>query len=1022
MMKVKTKVKDVIENYGRKSEFASFLPGIAGLEGIPMWCYLVNRGQAVVSFGVQDKDHGIMEFYPAHTAYQMVSRTGFRTFIKVDGKCFEPFKNADSKTQMTVMMNALEIEDEDNEKGIKTKVSYTTMPQEKLAALMRVVEITNISDSKKQLEVLDGMPALIPYGVNQDSMKMMAQTTKAWMQVEDVHKKVPYYRVRVSMEDSAMVQKVEGGNFALAVSEDGEGLPVVVDPRVVFDYDLSLEQPVGFKEKSLEELLQEKQNTSNELPCAFFATSKSLEPNQKVTLYEMIGQVRNKEVLNDFLEKKIDVDFFENKFEEAIKLTENLTAAVETKTANETFDSYVRYNYMDNLLRGGTPIQLGGKHTYYVYSRKHGDLERDYNYFSMSPEFYSQGNGNFRDVNQNRRCDTFFSPIVKKGNIEMFYSLIQLDGYNPLKIEQMRYESEQAKPLGLTKPFTPGELAAAIMDSVKGVFGKEQQDLLQQIMADATETVNGDFGEGYWSDHWTYNLDLIEDYLEIYPDQEKNLLFDTEIKSFDAAVKVKPRFARYAKTENGIRQYHFIETRENTSKAGSYAKDLNSNEITMSLMAKLVLMSTVKLATLDAYGLGVEMEGGKPGWYDALNGMPGLLGSSMNETYELARMIAFVNDSLKKYGKDISFPSEVADFILNIYKAENETTDAFEKWNRKNDIKEQYRNQVYNGLSGKIKTIDADLLEEIFDVFCKNIFDSVERAVDLGKGIAPAYFTYEVDQYEVKTDGIVPKHFNLVKVPYFLEGPVRYFKLGDDANAKKVMYDKIKASDLYDDKLSMYKVNASLSDASFELGRCRAFTPGWLENESIWLHMEYKYLLELIRGGLYKEFFGDLKNAAVPFLDKDVYGRSTLENSSFIASSKNPNEKIHGKGFVARLSGSTIEFISMWKLMFFGRKLFVVDENGNLKFNPTPAIPEYLIADENGRYYVESTLLGTTKYTLEFDKKQDYIPGDYRITEIKVEYLDGSLITIEGDTLPCQDAEKIRDRCAKSVTIKMTPK
>lgn len=1018
-MKINTKVKDVIENYGTKSEFASFLPGIAGLHGIPMWCYLVNRGQAVVSFGVQDKDHGIMEFYPAHTAYQMVSRTGFRTFIKADGKCFEPFKNADSKTQMTVMMNALEIEDEDNEKGIKTKVSYTTMPQEKLAALMRVVEITNISDSTKELEVLDGMPALIPYGVNQDSMKMMAQTTKAWMQVEDVHKKVPYYRVRVSMEDSAVVQKVEGGNFALATNGDEEYLPVLVDPRVVFDYDLSLEQPVGFKEKSLEELLKEKQNTSNELPCAFFATSKSLEPNQTVTLYEMIGQVRNKDVLNDFLEKKIDVDFFENKFEEAIKLTEDLTAAVETKTANETFDSYVRYNYMDNLLRGGTPIQLGGKHTYYVYSRKHGDLERDYNYFSMSPEFYSQGNGNFRDVNQNRRCDTFFSPIVKKGNIEMFYSLIQLDGYNPLKIEQMRYESEQAKPLGLTKPFTPGELAAAIMDSAKGTFGKEQQDLLQQIMADATETVNGDFGEGYWSDHWTYNLDLIEDYLEIYPDQEKNLLFDTEIKSFDAAVKVKPRFARYAKTENGIRQYNFLEKRENT---GSYAKDENNQFVSMSLMAKLIMMCSIKLATLDAYGLGVEMEGGKPGWYDALNGMPGLLGSSMNETYELARMIAFVNDSLKKYGKDISFPSEVADFILYIYKAENEITDSLEKWNRKNDIKEQYRNQVYNGLSGKSKTIDADLLEEIFDVFGKNIFASVERAVDIGEGIAPAYFTYEVDKYEEKTDGIVPKHFNLVQVPYFLEGPVRYMKLGGDMLAKLDMYKKIKNSDLYDDKLSMYKVNASLSDASFELGRCRAFTPGWLENESIWLHMEYKYLLELIRGGLYKEFFEDFRNAAVPFLDKDVYGRSTLENSSFIASSKNPNERIHGKGFVARLSGSTIEFISMWKLLFFGKNIFSVDEKGELIFSPTPAIPEYLIAEEDGKYFVTSTLLGTTEYRLEFDKKQDYIPGNYEISEISVELLDGEKITSKGAFAEKDVAEKIRDRCAKFVTIKMTPK
>ncbi len=46
--------------------------------------------------------------------------------------------------------------------------------------------------------------------------------------------------------------------------------------------------------------------------------------------------------------------------------------------------------------------------------------------------------------------------------------------------------------------------------------------------------------------------------------------------------------------------------------------------LTMTLMEKLILLSAVKFATLDAYGMGIEMEGGKPGWYDALNGMPGL--------------------------------------------------------------------------------------------------------------------------------------------------------------------------------------------------------------------------------------------------------------------------------------------------------------------------------------------------------------------------------------------------------------
>ncbi|SFH69345.1 hypothetical protein SAMN04487830_10591 [Pseudobutyrivibrio sp. OR37] len=1021
-MEIVTSVKDVIENYGIKSEFASFLPGIAGLHGIPMWCYTVNRGQAVVSFGVQDKDHGIMEFYPAHTAYQMVGRTGFRTFIKADGKYFEPFKNPASKTKMTVYMNSLTIEDEDVENQIKVKVSYSTLPGEKIASLMRVVEITNLADKKRDFEILDGMPALVPFGVGQESLKMMAQTTKAWMQVEDVESKVPYYRVRVSMEDSAVVKKVEGGNFAMGKRADGSLLPVIVDPRVVFEYDLAFEQAVGFKNSDLEKLVCGSQNTSNELPCAFFGESKSLAGGETITLYEMIGQVRNKDILMDFLGNKIDGNYFEGKFAEATKLADELTESVASHTADKIFDNYVRYNYMDNLLRGGTPIQLGGKHTYYVYSRKHGDLERDYNYFSMSPEFYSQGNGNFRDVNQNRRCDTFFSPIVKSKNIEMFYSLIQLDGYNPLKIEQMRYVSEKAKDLGLIEPFTPGTLAAAIMDKADGQFKEEQQQLFDQIMADAKDIVNADFGEGYWSDHWTYNLDLIEDFLEIYPDEEKKLLFETKVKAFDAKEKVRNRFERYEKTDAGVRQYYYLEKRTNTTEDPSYAFDTQGNEVTMSLMAKLILMSTIKLATLDAYGLGVEMEGGKPGWYDALNGLPGLLGSSMNETYELARMIEFVSNELCKYGQSITLPEEVATLVLQIYKVEQEVEDSMEKWNRKNDIKEDYRKAVYDGFSGKTNEMSANFINEVFAAFKNTMDAAVEKAVELGNGIAPAYFTYEIDDYEMKEAGIVPKHFSLVQVPYFLEGPVRFLKLGSDINTKKEMYSKVKASDLYDEKLSMYKVNASLQDASFELGRCRAFTPGWLENESIWLHMEYKYLLELLRSGLYEEFFDDFKKAAVPFLERDVYGRSTLENSSFIASSKNPNERIHGKGFVARLSGSTIEFISMWKLMFFGKNIFTLDEKGQLCFNVAPAIPKYLIDKCDDKYQVSATLLGSTKLTYCFDKYQDYMPENYRIESYHVELKDGTVADIEGEKIAGELAEKIRDRCAISITIKMTPK
>ena len=85
------------------------------------------------------------------------------------------------------------------------------------------------------------------------------------------------------------------------------------------------------------------------------------------------------------------------------------------------------------------------------------------------------------------------------------------------------------------------------------------------------------------------------------------------------------------------------------------------------------------------------------------------------------------------------------------------------------------------------------------------------------------------------------------------------------------------------------------------------------------MHMTYKYLLSLLKAGLYDEFFSEIKTSLIPFLDPAVYGRSTLENSSFIASSVNPDPHVHGRGFVARLSGSTAEFLSMWITMMAGK-------------------------------------------------------------------------------------------------------
>jgi hypothetical protein len=42
-----------------------------------------------------------------------------------------------------------------------------------------------------------------------------------------------------------------------------------------------------------------------------------------------------------------------------------------------------------------------------------------------------------------------------------------------------------------------------------------------------------------------------------------------------------------------------------------------------SAIAKLFLLGAIKYAMRDAWGMGVEYEGGRPGWLDSMNGLPG---------------------------------------------------------------------------------------------------------------------------------------------------------------------------------------------------------------------------------------------------------------------------------------------------------------------------------------------------------------------------------------------------------------
>src|SRR3989338_2302669 len=194
----------VIENYNSAPTFSSFFPGIAGPFGCPMWVFYANRGQCITSAGVRDKNGAILEFQPANKAFRGVSLDGFRTFIKIDGSFYEPFsERSDYQREMRITPDRLKLIEENKKLKLRVEVEYFTVHNESFPALARTLKIINLSAKKRKVEVIDGLPIIIPFGFEDSLLKRISQTIEAWCSVENLENQAPFYKLKVIPSDAA---------------------------------------------------------------------------------------------------------------------------------------------------------------------------------------------------------------------------------------------------------------------------------------------------------------------------------------------------------------------------------------------------------------------------------------------------------------------------------------------------------------------------------------------------------------------------------------------------------------------------------------------------------------------------------------------------------------------------------------------------------------------------------------------------------------------------------------------------
>ncbi|KAH8051007.1 hypothetical protein JL722_11043 [Aureococcus anophagefferens] len=878
----------------------------------------------------REQGQAAMEFTPANKAYLTTSTEGFRTMLKVSRDGGEP----------TLAQPFFSVDDDAADRTMLIGMNELEIAEVDAATGLetRILYYTVPGEDfpalvrRVTITNLEDTEAAV-------DLAAMGRTLEGWMRVyncgrdedSDVVDKgpceLPYFKLSASTADSAQVAMITEGNFAFGFVEDGDESTLV--PMIV-DPDV-----------------------------------KTLAPGAAMTLVEVFGHAKTVEQLTgDIAPKALETAFV------AGKCSSTTSSAAATPSSSAT---------------PKTPK------VYHTFSRIHGDLERDYNNYQIDTTYYSQGSGNYRDVNQNRRVDVYLFPRLGDFNLREFLTLKQADGYNPLTAAKVELSVERE----------------AFLDAVAAASD-------QVFAANYTH-------EGFWADHWDYDLDQVISFEAIFP---------------TTSSAPSARDFKYVEVpELGVRQYNSVY--DDPAKLGQLndritkpdgafelardssgeTDDAHTYVYAVSPVAKLFLLCVTKFALLDPSGMGIEMDANKPGWNDAMNGLPGLLGSGMAETAECWRIAVWLKETIARVDRGITVPAELDGLVSNITEALGDASlSDFEYWDAVADAREAYRESVRLFFSGDEVKLSAKALVSFLGDVADKLEKGIEKSLTYTDGVVmPSYFQHEVKDFEytgmtnfVGQPFVHAKAFKAKVFPLFLEGPVRQLKTvdRDDEAQLKAIHDAVLASDLYDEPIGQYKICESLEGQPFEMGRMMAFTPGWLENESIWLHMSFKWYLELIRAKLFDEFWTAMETGAPYNMDVDTYGRSPLECGSFIVSSAYPDESMWGTSFLARLSGSTAEFLSMWLEIFVGSRPFSLSEDGELELAFAPALKGDMFKEDGTASFV---FLGGVDVTYVNPAKADAWDCDVTKLVLFADADDAEGTTVHGSKLTGKDAEDVRD-------------
>lgn len=783
------------------------------------WLFLSSNGG--ISAGRKNAEYALFPYYTDDKITESAEITGSKTIVRINKNneltIWEPFSirsegrfNISRNLYQNRFSNKIIFEEINHDLGLNFQYEWNSS---NLYGFVKKSRLLNQSGKVLQLEVLDGLQNIMPYGVPGD---LQTKTSN----LADAYKR------------SELVAETGLGIYALSAiivdkAEPSEALKTNVVWSSGLDQPLYLLSTLQLQHFRNGKTITQEQDVKGEKGAYFMVSSLSLKTGEKNEWITVANVNQNHSAIVQLNEAiKMDKGLLQKVLDDAelgSERLQQLNAAADgfQYTADDLKDTRHFSNVLFNVMRGGIFdnnyqiekwdfenylkkankkvfedaavhinrlgnnfsvfelkavtqqsgntdfIRLATEYLPLKFSRRHGDPSRPWNQFSINTTSETDGSkildyqGNWRDIFQNWEALAHSYPAFIEGMIYKFLNASTFDGYNPYRVTKDGFDWETIEP---DNPW-----------SYIGYWGDHQIIYLLKFLEFAEQHQKGAIESMLGKNEFVYaNVPYrIKSYTDIVKNPKDTITFDhdNEKQIHERIKAIGADGALLTNTKDAICHVNFLE--------------------------KILATLLSKLSNFIPEG-GIWMNTQRPEWNDANNALVGN-GVSMVTLYYLRRFLKFLQPVLQNAnGQKIDVSSELYAFY-------NELAQTFTKYSTvlssaiddatRKQITDalgmagsNYRNQIYlQGFSGEKKNVSVNELS----AFLTTSLQFLEHSIKANKRNDNLYHAYNLLSYEETG----------IKISYLsemLEGQVAVLSSGYlSADKSLQLLDALKQSSLY---------------------------------------------------------------------------------------------------------------------------------------------------------------------------------------------------------------------------------